>query len=575
MRRTRIATTLGAAALATLAAIVPQLSSAASPDKTAGPLTAAPAAATDSVLPKYDHVVIAIYENKKYTDIKGNSSAPYFNDLAKQGTLFTQSFGLTHPSQPNYIGLFSGSLQGVDDDDCPQSFSKGNLGQQLIDKGLSFKAYSEGLPSAGSTKCESGDYRRKHAPWADFPTVSDAAHHVPFSQFPSDYGQLPTVSFVVPDMCHDMHNVDDCPISTGDTWTKNNLDAYAQWAKTHNSLLVTTFDEDWKTSVNQIFTSFVGAHVKPGYESSTHIDHYTVLRTIEDMYGLPALGNAADRSAITDVWEMPKLDIADPGSQSGAVGAEASLQLKATSGTAPYTWSATGLPAGLSIDSSSGLISGTPTSAGTSKVTVTAKDSAGVSGSVVFPWTTSADGSAVFADDFESDLGWTVNPSATDTAKVGVWERGNPEETTSTYSDQVKQLGKTVSGVNALSTGAAAGAAYGDNDLDGGVSSIRSGEISLPASGSLTLKLSYNVAHGNNSGSDDYLKVNVVDGSAVKTVFTKVGAADSEVAGSWQTATADLSAFAGKSVRISIEAADAGDPSLFEAQVDDLSITKG
>ncbi|WP_229698478.1 S8 family serine peptidase [Wenjunlia tyrosinilytica] len=183
-------------------------------------------------------------------------------------------------------------------------------------------------------------------------------------------------------------------------------------------------------------------------------------------------------------------------------------------------------------------------------------------------------GSVVFSDDFESHKGWTVNASGTDTATAGVWDRGNPDRTTSASSGQIKQLGTTVSGVGALSTGSAAGASDGANDLDGGVTSIRSGAITLPAGGALTLDLSYNVANGKNSGIDDYLRVKVVDGSTATTVFTRTGSA-AEVPGAWQTAAADLSAFAGKSIRLSVEAADAGAASLFEAQVDDVSITSG
>ncbi|MFD9792958.1 alkaline phosphatase family protein [Streptomyces sp. NPDC059070] len=267
-----------------------------SPPPAAAPQPVARAAAG---VPAFDHVVVVLFENKNYSSIKGSSHAAYFNSLASQGTLFTKGFALTHPSQPNYIGLFSGSQQGVTNDDCPKNFSTGNLGQQLLDAGKSFKGYSEALPSAGYTGCGSGDYRRKHAPWADFPTVSGAAYNVPFSTFPSDYTKLPTVSFVTPDMCDDMH---DCSVDKGDAWLKSKLDGYAQWAKTHNSLLVVTFDEDHSTSVNQIYTAFVGAHVKTKYQSTTQINHYSVLRTLEDMYGLPALGGAAAKSPVTDAW---------------------------------------------------------------------------------------------------------------------------------------------------------------------------------------------------------------------------------------------------------------------------------
>ncbi|MET7280962.1 alkaline phosphatase family protein [Kribbella sp. NPDC005582] len=255
-------------------------------------------AALVSAVPRPDHVVVVLFENKAYNQIIGSSQAPYFNSLASQGAKFTQSFARTHPSQPNYIALFSGTRQGVSDDACPQSFpSEVNLGSQLIAAGLTFKGYSEGLPSTGYTGCSSGKYRRKHNPWVDFGNVP-AASNVAFSSFPTDYTKLPTVSFVVPDMCNDMH---DCSIGTGDTWLKSKLDAYAQWAKTHNSLLIVTFDEDNQSSVNQITTLFVGERVKRG-SYSEQINHYSVLRTIEDAYGLTPINNAATATPITDVW---------------------------------------------------------------------------------------------------------------------------------------------------------------------------------------------------------------------------------------------------------------------------------
>ncbi|MET9002657.1 alkaline phosphatase family protein [Amycolatopsis sp. Hca4] len=273
---------------------------------TAGAVTAATAGAepaavrpTAAAVPAFDHIVLVMFENKKYSSINGSSSAPYFNTLASQSAKFTSSFAITHPSQPNYVALFSGATQGVTDDTCPANLgAKANLGRQLIDAGKTFKGYSEAMPSDGYTGCSSGTYRRKHNSWVDFSNVP-AASNVRFSSFPSDFTQLPTVAFVTPDMCNDMH---DCSIGTGDTWLKKNLDAYAQWAKTHNSLLITTFDEDSNTSVNQIFTTFTGANVKVGSYSET-INHYTVLRTIEAAYGLPGIGNAASKSPILDVWQ--------------------------------------------------------------------------------------------------------------------------------------------------------------------------------------------------------------------------------------------------------------------------------
>jgi acid phosphatase len=263
----------------------------------AGLAAASPQAQAATAVPRFDHIVLVMFENKANSQIT-SSSAPYFTSLAAQGAKFSQSYAITHPSQPNYIALFSGATQGVTSDACPKNFSVTNLGAQLIGAGLSFTGYSEAMPSAGYTGCSSGTYMRKHNSWVDFSNVP-AASNVRYTAFPTDFTQLPTVAFVTPDMCNDMH---DCAIGTGDTWLKSHLDAYAQWAKTHNSLLIVTFDEDSGTSVNQIFTAFVGAQVKIGTYTES-INHYTILRTIEAAYGLQGINNAATKSPILDAWQ--------------------------------------------------------------------------------------------------------------------------------------------------------------------------------------------------------------------------------------------------------------------------------
>src|SRR5205814_308528 len=160
----------------------------------------------------------------------GNTSAPYINALAAQGALFTNSFGVTHPSQPNYLALFSGSTQGLTDDSCPHTFSSANLGKNLVAAGRSFTGYSESLPAAGSTVCSSGAYYRKHSPWVDFSNIPTSANQ-PLTSFPSsNFATLPTVSFVIPNVNDDMH---DGTIKTADTWLKARIDPYVQWAKIH------------------------------------------------------------------------------------------------------------------------------------------------------------------------------------------------------------------------------------------------------------------------------------------------------------------------------------------------------
>ncbi len=175
----------------------------------------------------------------------------------------------------------------------------------------------------------------------------------------------------------------------------------------------------------------------------------------------------------------------------------------------------------------------------------------------------------VFSDDFETATGWTTNPSGTDTATSGAWERGDPQATS---SSGVKQQGTTVSGVNDLVTGRLSGASSGTHDLDGGRTTIQSPAIELPGTGTLTLTFSHYFAHGSNSSTADYLRVTIV-GSTSAMVHEERGAANDDDA-SWATATIDLTAFAGQTIRILIEASDSSTASLVEAAVDDVRIVR-
>jgi len=175
----------------------------------------------------------------------------------------------------------------------------------------------------------------------------------------------------------------------------------------------------------------------------------------------------------------------------------------------------------------------------------------------------------LFSDDFETNQGWTVNAGAADTATLGAWERGDPAATSSSGA---KQLGTTVSGVNDLVTGRLAGSSAGAYDIDGGVTTVRSPAIALTGGSTYRLSLSYYLAHGNNASSADYFRVRVI-GATTSTVLN-VPAAATDRDAAWSTATADLSAFAGQTVRIQVEAADASGASLVEAAVDDVRVTR-
>jgi hypothetical protein len=250
-------------------------------------------------VPIPDHVVIVIEENHSFDSIIGNANAPYMNSLAAGGTSLTNMFALTHPSQPNYLQFFSGSNQGVTDNTVPapgSPFSSPNLGASLISAGASFTGYSEDLPSAGSTVSGSGDYVRRHNPWVNWqsnaPTSNQLAPSTnqPFSAFPTNFNNLPKVSIVVPNLQHDMH---DGTIAQADAWLVSNIKPYADWAQTHNSLLVVTWDEDGSASRNRIPTILSGPMVASGVSSSTWTLH-NLTRSVEDMYGASHSGSAND-----------------------------------------------------------------------------------------------------------------------------------------------------------------------------------------------------------------------------------------------------------------------------------------
>jgi hypothetical protein len=260
------------------------------------------ASATHAVgLPRPNHVVVVIEENRGYAQIiDKRNSASYIHALAKRGVLFTESYGVAHPSQPNYLALFSGSTQGVTRNSCPHSFSNDNLTSTLLDAGLSFASYSESLPATGDLSCKSGAYQRKHNPVANWQgTRLPAEMNQRFADFPQDFTKLPTVSFVIPDQDNDMHDGD---FDTADAWLKSRIEPFVEWAFKHNSLLILTWDEDNYREDNHVVTIMVGPMVKPGI-SAQRIDHYSVLRTLLDFYGLPALGASRDAEAIKGVWK--------------------------------------------------------------------------------------------------------------------------------------------------------------------------------------------------------------------------------------------------------------------------------
>jgi phosphatidylinositol-3-phosphatase len=263
-------------------------------------------------LPTPDHIVILFWEDKDYTEIVGDTNLVYFNALVADTNtaLFNQSYcTFTGYSQPNYLDFYSGFNQGVQNNLVPanQPFTTENLGWQLMDAGKSFVTYAEDLPFAGFNGPTAGGYERKHNPVTNW--AGTGLHQVPdtlsqpFTAYPNwDFNQLPTVTFVVPNQTNNMHD-GTYPVhyQLADLWLQTQLDSFIQWTIDHNSLFILTFDEGHNT--NRITTLFHGPMVQGGVYNDT-INHFSVLRTIEDMYSLGYAGNAAFAQPITNCWKI-------------------------------------------------------------------------------------------------------------------------------------------------------------------------------------------------------------------------------------------------------------------------------
>jgi hypothetical protein len=257
----------------------------------AGTAVEAPARASGAPRGRWDHVVIVVEENHGYGEIIGNPDARYINRLARRGALFTRSRALTHPSQPNYLALFSGSMHHIENNTCPITLHADNLGHQLRAAGYRFAGYAEGLPYAGDPVCDHYAYRRRHVPWASFADLPGSVNR-PLRRMPTKFRRMPTVSFVIPDLDHDMH---DGTVAQADRWLRAHVAGYANWARRHRSLLIVTWDEG--SGDNRIPTIAVGAGVRRG-RAHQRVTHYNLLRTLEDAYHLRPLGNAASARGI-------------------------------------------------------------------------------------------------------------------------------------------------------------------------------------------------------------------------------------------------------------------------------------
>ncbi|MBI3761853.1 MAG: hypothetical protein HY260_08345 [Chloroflexi bacterium] len=246
---------------------------------------------------------IILFENKEASRIVGSPSAPYINGLAEQYARAANYYGIRHPSLPNYLALIGGDTFGIKSDCTDCSVTGESLVTQIEASGRTWKAYMESMPNA----CFTGDaeelYRQKHNPFIYFDNIRDdstrCANIVPFDEFTNDLqaNALPDYVWISPNMCNDMH---DCPIESGNAWLAEWVpQILASPAWQNNGVLFITFDEGDSTdgcckhaSGGKVDLLVISPLVRRGFTSDTAYDHYSLLRTIEEAWGLPLLGKA-------------------------------------------------------------------------------------------------------------------------------------------------------------------------------------------------------------------------------------------------------------------------------------------
>jgi hypothetical protein len=254
-------------------------------------------------------LLLVMLENHSYSSIVNNSSAPYLNSLIKKYGLATNMTGVAHPSEPNYLALFSGSTQGVKDDGV-YDFGGANLADQLDARGKTWRAVAENVPLGCYTGAVAaggpdgtGTYARKHEPAIMFTDIStNSARCANITDLRHFSLTRANFQFIVPNLCHDMH---DCSVAVGDAWVKKFLTPVIANPNFAHTLVVITFDEgtDAAGGGGKIPTILVGPMIRTAIRSSIAHNHYSVLRTIENIWSLGCLNKSC---AANDLREFFK-----------------------------------------------------------------------------------------------------------------------------------------------------------------------------------------------------------------------------------------------------------------------------
>jgi hypothetical protein len=434
------------------------------------------------------HVVIVVEEDRFANAIGDTADMPYLNQLAASGLVYSNSHGLNTSSQDgemSYLGLFSGSTQGVTDDSYHGPFAGGNLSESLNNAGLGFASYAESMPRAGDmTDNYAADpnnpayddlYMRAYNPVSQFTSLgtgkTSAQVNLTFTSFPtaaSGYASLPAVSFVIPNTLHNTHGSNDTdPYATdpsqynylrqnADTWLQQNLNAYVQWAKQNNSLLIITGDEgDRAHNFAAGFATIIAgsSNLLAAGTGAQSVTPYNLLRTIEDMYRVAPLGSSAS-AADYDTDSTGRLSPTRSGVTLASTTAALSSSLNPATAGQSVTFTATvasasGTPSGAVsfLDGSTTLGTGTLNAAGIATFTTSSLASGSHSVTAIYS------GSSTFAGSASPALGETINPAsnapANDNFASATTLSGSTISVAGTNSSATKEPGEPNHGGNA------------------------------------------------------------------------------------------------------------------------------
>lgn len=260
-----------------------------------------------------EHIYVLVLENEGYDQIVGSAKAPFLNSLIPGFALATNYTAVAHPSQPNYIALFSGSTQGISDDKV-HDVNANNLADQLDAKGLSWRVYAQNVPpncytgaTASGGDDRQGDYARKHNPAISFTDISGnpkrCANITDFSHFDPAAANF---ELIVPNLCNDMH---DCGVSEGDAFVKDFLPRILQsnvWKD--GGILFITWDEgsekDNQGGGGKVPLLVLSSRLSAGSRIDGAFNHYSLLRTIQDLFKLECLNESCNAPSMSGLFKV-------------------------------------------------------------------------------------------------------------------------------------------------------------------------------------------------------------------------------------------------------------------------------